>query len=1402
MAEEREEVAADAEAEELPRLTFWHVLRVSRRVASVALLSLLLMLMSGLAWLDTDSGHRFAARQIAAWAPSSGLRVSVGRIDGSIYNDALLHDVRVSDPQGVFLEARAVRLDWWPLGWLSNRLEIDTLHAPEVRLRRMPKLKPSLKKGKILPDFDIRIMRLAVDRLVMEKGVTGQADVLTLNGDADIRDGHALADLTLRSLKGRDSLVLALDSRPDENRFDIDLTVDAPAGCLLGSMAGLKQDANLRLAVQGDWAAWDGRLVATLDAKSAAGLNIHLRKGNFLIEGAVSGGAIANRGLLARLSSPELRIRAQGRYAEKLLSGDFSAKSDAITLSMKGGVHLNGWDYDNLVIDLGLSKPQALLKNFDARGLIARIRLNGPLDSARFDYLLKADRLRFGKTLLHGVYAKGDGQLGADGKPTFIPLDLSAQRIDGQGDLIASVLRRINIRGTLQKQGNIITSTPLRIRSDKLDGALVALVDLKSGRYDLALTGNIRGVEIRGLGVVDLQSRIVARPNARGAFALTGRVGAAMRRLDNAFLRTLGGGLPRLQSDIALGPDGRLVLGRLSLRAPLLSLNGSGVRNADGTVRIIGSGTHARYGPVRLTLTGKLDRPAVDAVLARPLNAAGLADVHLVLTPDMAGYQYTADGQSTLGAFSSAGAIELPPGGPQSAIRVDALKVSGSVGQGRLAIVPGGLAGRLLFSGPVHGAIDLWVANAVQKLTASLRIDNAHFDGTVPIDILRARINAQLSLDSGGTSVDAGFSGSGARVGAFSINRFSGDAHLIDGAGKVRASIIGQRGRRFNLQFDADIGADRIGLLLAGTMDGQKVSLDHRAQFNRVEGGWALDPVMLRYGGGAAQVNSAHFGSETRLDLSLQRMPLSLLDLSNSDMGLAGLASGRLTYAQPRGGIATGSARLVVRGLSRSGLTRTSLPVDLGVNADLTANRLALRAVITQKGTLIGRMQALMTPLGQGRLIDRLRAAPVQAQMRYIGPAEAVWRMSRIEIVDITGKLALRADISGTGANPIIAGALRTEDAGLESPVTGMHLNHVRSSARFDGSKLVFSDVSGTARNGGTVSGRGSFDFSLGQGIGIDMALQANNADLLDRDDIGATVTGPITIHSDGVGGVIGGKLDVVKSRFTLGRAAAVAQIPQLQVIEKNGRQGDFAPTDRGMTWKLDIDADARNRLMVTGMGLSSEWRMHLAIGGTVTNPMLTGRADLVHGTYDFAGRRFDLTDGNLRFDGSVPANPELDITAQASLTGLNATIHITGTSAAPIINFSSVPALPQDEVLSRLLFGSSITQLSAPEALQLASAVGSLRGGKGGLDPINAIRKAAGLDRLRILPADQTTGQGTSIGAGKYITRKIYVELISDGQGYSATRLEYQVTRWLSLLSSISTLGRQSITLRVSKDY
>ena len=95
-----------------------------------------------------------------------------------------------------------------------------------------------------------------------------------------------------------------------------------------------------------------------------------------------------------------------------------------------------------------------------------------------------------------------------------------------------------------------------------------------------------------------------------------------------------------------------------------------------------------------------------------------------------------------------------------------------------------------------------------------------------------------------------------------------------------------------------------------------------------------------------------------------------------------------------------------------------------------------------------------------------------------------------------------------------------------------------------------------------------------------------------------------------------------------------------------------------------------------------------------------------------------------------------------------------------------------------------------------------ALNSGSGSLDPINALRRAVGLDRLRILPADIATGQKTAIAAGKYIGRKLYVEVITDGHEYSATRVEYEITRWLSVLSTVSTIGRAQASVRVSKDY
>jgi translocation and assembly module TamB len=527
-------------------------------------------------------------------------------------------------------------------------------------------------------------------------------------------------------------------------------------------------------------------------------------------------------------------------------------------------------------------------------------------------------------------------------------------------------------------------------------------------------------------------------------------------------------------------------------------------------------------------------------------------------------------------------------------------------------------------------------------------------------------------------------------------------------------------------------------------------------------------------------------------------MPLQVLDLAWPNLDLSGKATGRLDYAWK--GNRAGRLDLKVRGLSRAGLVLTSQPVDVGVAGVVTGNNAALRAVVASNGSVVGRAQARFAPMGGGPLVAELMNAPLFAQLRYVGPADTLWRLTGTEVIDLSGPLAVGADIGGRLSSPVIRGSVKTQNARLESAVTGMVIEQLVTDARFSGPQLIFNQIVGKTSGGGSISGNGSVSFAGGK-VGLNLSFNATQALLLNRDDIAARATGPIKINSDGQGGTISGDLTLFKgTKFQLGRASAAASVPQLKVRETGLDPDEVIEIGEVAPWKLDLNV--RGNLQVVGLGINSRWTTHLLVGGFADAPSFTGRADLVQGNYDFAGRIFRLDRGVIRFAGESPPNPQLDIHAEAQVQGLDASVSVRGTGLQPEITFASIPPMPQDELLSRILFGTSITNLSAPEALQLASAVAAMRSGSGGLDPINALRRAVGLDRLRIVPADVATGQKTAIGAGKYITRKLFVEVVTDGAGYSATRVEYQMTRWLSLLSTVSTIGRTSASVRVSKDY
>lgn len=1358
-----------------------------------AFIALLFLLAGLLVLLDSSPGHRFIIDRLSRLETASGLKIRIGRIDGSIFGKSQLRNVTVSDQNGVFLTSPNIKLDWAPGAWLENRLSIQSVTAERMSLVRLPKLKPSTKKGPILPGFDIHVGELRIDRLDVGPQVGGQARSGSLRGKAEVHKGRALIELGAVMNNGGDRVALHLDSEPDRNKFEIAARVISPANGLVPAIIGVRRAIELQIGGRGSWTHWRGSARLDLSGKPTARLALGLDQGRYRLLGEWDPAQFLS-GKFERLTFPIVKIRGDGTFNDRVLEGQLIATTPEVRAVARGAVDLVNNRYRALRLGVDLLKPPALFPNMTGKDVRMAWTLDGPFASADYSYRLTSPHVQFDNSGFDDLRAEGRGRLAP--WPMRVPIRLSARYITGIGDVAGAMLANPKIEGWLAITPKLVRGDNLALTSAKWSGRLSLLIDLVSGRFDVTLSGSMQRYLIPGLGIVDVMTdlRVVPGPGNKGSLVV-GSAKAWVRRLDNSFFGDLAGGLPSLTTNLERGNDGIVHLSNLQLYSPKLRLSGAGLRFRDGTFHIVASGRQAKYGPVRMILDGHIERPRLDLLLDHPNDALGLASMHLRLQPSPAGFEYQASGGSRLGPFVSNGQILLPHNAP-TVIAIAGLDAGGAHASGELRSVAGGFSGRLILAkGTIGGTLDFSPAGQAQRIEAHLTGHDAAFPGA--FSVRTGRADAIVVLAEERTTIDGVVDARGVETSGITLARLTANAKLVNGSGQVRAAFAGRRGANFEFSTLAQVQPDLIHLTGSGQIERRPLVLKEAAVLRRSADGWELAPTRLSFAGGNAIV-SGRSGSRPEVHAQVAGMPLDILDIAWPKLDLSGSATGRLDYAWK--GVRNGRLDLRVRGLSRAGLVLASKPIDFGIAAVVRGGQAALRAVAASDGAIVGRAQARFAPMGSGPLVAELMNAPLFAQLRYAGPADTLWRLTGSEVLDMSGPLAVGADITGRLADPQIRGSLRTQNARLESQVTGMVITNVNSEAHFAGPQLIFKQISGATPGGGSISGNGAVTFAQGR-TALNLAFSASQALLLNRDDVAARVTGPVQIRSDGQGGTISGDFRLNKGRFQLGKASSSSSVPQLNVREVGLEPEDVIEPATLHPWKLNLKV-AGNDLQVIGLGLNSRWTTNLQVGGSADAPRFMGAAELVQGDYDFAGRRFRVDRGTIRFHGESPVNPQIDIRASAQVQGLDATIMVGGSGLKPEITFASTPPLPQDELLSRILFGTSITNLSAPEALQLASAIAALQSGSGSLDPINALRRAIGLDRLRIVPADVTTGQKTAIAAGKYITRKLFVEVVTDGQGYSATQVEYQMTRWLSLLSTVSTIGRSSASIRISKDY
>lgn len=1409
-----EEIAPPAAVEEtviVRRRPLWA--RIAKWIG-IALIVLALLIGGGAWFLDTQAGHNLIGRQIAAFRLQSGLNFRIGRIEGSIYGRMILRDVAVHDARGPFATAREIVLDWRPFQYISNRIDIRSATSPEIRISRMPALEPvpADPNAPILPDIDIDVARLEVARIDFAQGITGRRHIGRLTGSAHLADGRAqiVADggtIAAPGVAGGDKLAVKLDAVPDKDRLDIDLKLDAPAGGLVAGLAGVEAPLRLDVAGAGAWSRWNGRATGYLGGSELANLAILAENGRLRINGPTHPGLYI-KGPVERLAEPALDVALDATLKDRAADTHLVLRSNAIELESRGLIDLGRSRFGNFRTEAVLRSPGAIAPNLRGSGIQVAVALDGPFRQPVADYKIRAASIGFGTTTVERLFAEGRSRV--DANRILIPVRATATRVTGLNDAAGGLLENVALSGDLALSGDQLLSDNLRLRSKRIDATAIVIADLGDGTYNGALKGRVNDYQIAGVAMINLTADAKLVPARGGGWGIQGKAAAVSTKIFSEGLRSFLGGNASANARVSLGADGVVSFGGLRMDAPLLHItDGSGRYGPNGALVVNANGRSSRYGPVSAQVTGTVAAPQVLVRAARPGLGVGLADLEARIKGQGTSYAIVAKGGTDYGPFT---ADVLLQAGKTMVVDVRTARFAGMDINGRIEqLAAGPFGGRLEFAGSgVNGNVRLGAEGKIQRADIDARALNAAIPGAAGLTIGRAIVNGHiLFTDTPQIVGDAQIAGlrNGTGTGALTLKAARVKIDYQGGSGTAQLYADGSTAMPFRIAANAKLSPSEWLVAVKGVGGRIGFSTERPARVAITDGTYRLLPTRIDFDQGTALL-AGTYGKGMSLQARLEKVDLQAVNAFVPGLGVGGSATGALDFSQAGpGAFPRAEARLEIANFTRSSLATVSTPVNVSFVGKLLPDGGDARALIKRGTATIGRVVATLRPLGPeaGSWTERLNAAPLSGGVRYNGPAAVLFSLAGMADQQLTGAIGLAADFSGRVGAPDFTGIVRGNNLVYENETYGTRLSNLKIDGRFNDDQLVLNQLSATAGSG-TLTANGSIGLSAEQGFPMKLEARLDNARLARSDALAATATGTITLTRNASERTIVGDLRIPEARYEIVRQGA-AEVAELTGVRRKGTPIMTAEQRRAAAaaaghFDLRLTLRAPNQLFVSGMGLESEWGATVNIRGTTARPLVTGTANIVRGTYDFAGKRFDISHGEIDFQGSELTNPTINIAATTTAEGITAILNVTGTGQRPRIAFTSTPALSQEEVLSRILFGSSVTDLNATEAIQLAASLNTLRGGGGGLNPLGKLRSATGIDRLRIVGADEATGRGTALSAGKYITKNIYVEIITDARGFTATQLEVALSRALSVLSQTGSFGGSSVSIRYSKDY
>lgn len=334
----------------------------------------------------------------------------------------------------------------------------------------------------------------------------------------------------------------------------------------------------------------------------------------------------------------------------------------------------------------------------------------------------------------------------------------------------------------------------------------------------------------------------------------------------------------------------------------------------------------------------------------------------------------------------------------------------------------------------------------------------------------------------------------------------------------------------------------------------------------------------------------------------------------------------------------------------------------------------------------------------------------------------------------IFGDITFNIHAKGPISSPVVEGTINADNGLYEHSDVGTFYQNITIRTKAQGKRLIVTrfdaqDVTkSTDPEQGQLRGEGWIDFTEPFSPVFNVPMHLFHLRIAQNDGFISDASGTLTITGKGAEVGCKGEVTLEKASYFIEQSVDT-KVPK--IIDRNLKEKKQEKTKHYATaFPLEILVHTPpGSFKVMGSGADSSWMGDFYVRKSIVNPFLVGTVYLHKGTLDILGKVLRLTHGEITFVDTDRNNPRLNIRAVKNLdSATSVAVEIKGTGDRTIVDFTSIPSMPKEEILALLLFGKKLGEVSVLQSVQLAELAKSNDSGGGFFEKM---RSSFGFDQF-----------------------------------------------------------------------